>query len=65
MLSDYKTTITYFVVVVCFCYAVYKQNATLANALTLPLIVMWLILKTNSKELVKDLLSAIKDKWRK
>jgi hypothetical protein len=65
MYSDYKTTTTYFIVIATFMYAVYMQNESLASVIVVPMIVMWAILKTNSKELLKELLEVIKTKWSK
>ena len=65
MYTDYKTTITYFIVVLAFCYSVYIANTELVSIVIVPMIIMWLILKTNSKELVKDVVEAIKNKWSK
>lgn len=65
MYSDYKTTITYFIVVLAFIYSVYMDKPTLIDIIIVPLIVMWLILKTNSNVLIKDLLEILKNKWSK
>jgi len=65
MHSDYKTTTTYFIVIVAFLYAVYTKNEGLASVIILPMIIMWAILKTNSKELLKELLEVLKTKWSK
>ncbi|QDF29004.1 hypothetical protein [Halarcobacter anaerophilus] len=65
MYSDYKTTTTYFIVIIAFVYAVYMDKPILVNTIIIPMIIMWIILKTNSKELMKDLISVLKDKWSK
>ena len=65
MHSDYKTTTTYFIVIVAFLYSVYIKNEGLASVIILPMIIMWAILKTNSKELLKELLEVLKTKWSK
>lgn len=63
MYSDYKTTATYFVVIIAFCYSVYIANTELVSIIIIPMIIMWLILKTNSKALIKDIVEALKIKW--
>lgn len=65
MYSDYKTTSTYFVVILAFVYGVYIQNEAIISVIVFPMIVMWAILKTNSKELLKELLEVLKTKWSK
>ena len=65
MNTDYKTTTTYFIVILTFVYSVIIQNVSLVSILVFPLIIMWGILKTNSKELVRDLVDALKHKWSK
>ena len=65
MHSDYKTTTTYFIVIVAFLYSVYTKNEGLASVIILPMIIMWAILKTNSKELLKELLEVLKTRWSK
>lgn len=65
MISDYKTTLTYLIVVIGFIYSVYVENVGLVSILVVPLLIMWAILKTNSKELVKDLVDVLKQKWSK
>lgn len=65
MYTDYKTTTTYFIVILAFLYSVYIQNQALTSVIVFPMIVMWAILKTDSKELLKDLLEVLKTKWSK
>lgn len=65
MHSDYKTTSTYFVVIIAFMYSVYIENQGLVSVIVFPLVVMWAILKTNSKELLKELVEVLKTKWSK
>lgn len=65
MYSDYKTTTTYFVVILAFVYGVYIQNEAIISVIVFPMIVMWAILKTNSKELLRELLEVLKTKWSK
>lgn len=65
MYSDYKTTTTYFIVIIAFIYAVSQANVDLVSIIIVPMIIMWLVLKTNSKELIKDIVEAIKTKWSK
>jgi hypothetical protein len=65
MHSDYKTTTTYFIVIATFIYTIYIQHEGLASVIILPMIIMWAILKTNSKELLKELLEVLKTKWSK
>ena len=65
MNTDYKTTITFFIVIIAFIYSVYVQNTGLVSIITFPLVSMWIILKTNSKELIQGLLEAYNKKERR
>lgn len=62
MYTDYKTTTTYFVVVLTFIYAVCQENVALASTISIPLVIMWAMLKTNSKELVADIAKSMRKK---
>lgn len=63
MQSDYKTTLTYFIVVAAFIYSVATKSDALVSVIIVPMIIMWLILKTNSKDLAKTMIEALKSKW--
>ena len=65
MYTDYKTTATYFIIVASFIYSIGIENIDMISVLVFPLIIMWGVLKTNSKELIKDLVDALKQKWSK
>lgn len=62
MITDYKTTITYFIVILAFIYSVITDDTDTVGTLIFPIVIMWAILKTNSKELIKELVEAFNNK---
>jgi hypothetical protein len=58
MTTDYKTTTTYFIFLLAFIYSIYVENTGLVGIVVFPLMAMWLVLKTDSKELVKEIVEA-------
>lgn len=63
--SDWKTTLVFFVFVICMLYSLYTDSFEMAFMLSGFVFSIWYILKTNSKELLRDLVTAFKEKWSK
>lgn len=64
MYTDYKTTITYFIVIIAFVYSVYIENTALVSLIIIPMIIMWAVLKTNSKELLAEIVKNYTNKGK-
>lgn len=62
--TDYKTTLTYLIVVIGFIYSIYVNNIELVSVIIIPMIIMWILLKTNSKEVVESLVEILKERGR-
>jgi hypothetical protein len=66
--KNWKTSTAFFFFIVCFCYAVFKENVQLAEATGFVVLVSWALLKASSETLnqvISSLSEAIKNKWSK
>jgi len=66
--KNYKTTTAFFIFIICFVYAVCKENIALVEATGFIALISWALLKASSETLnkvISSLSEAIKTKWTK
>lgn len=57
-MNNWKTTTAFIIFVICFVYAVYKENVELVQATSYVVLVSWVLLKASSQtlnEVVKNI----------
>lgn len=66
--KNWKTTSAFFVFLICFIYAVVKENVSLAEATGFIALISWIVLKVSTEtlnQIAVNITEVMKKKWSK